>query len=339
MRYEDAGVNLDAAEETTRRIKEALAPVRHPGVIAGVGAFAGAFDAGRLAELERPVLLASTDGVGTKTLVAARVGRWRGLGADLVNHGIDDLLAAGGRPLFFLDYLAAARLEPAVAFEVVAGLAEAAAAADLAVLGGETAEMPGVYREGALDLAGTIVGYAERARLPDPARVRPGDVLVALPSSGLHTNGYSLARRALAELDWEAPREDLGGRSVADALLEPHRSYLPEWRRLERAGLLPKTAAHITGGGVYGNLPRALPAGLGARLERGRWPEPPIFDLIRRRGGVEAREMFRVFNMGLGMLLVYDPDAAEAALEVLEEGRRAGVVVRGEGVSVEGVDG
>ncbi|WP_456448435.1 phosphoribosylformylglycinamidine cyclo-ligase [Oceanithermus sp.] len=339
MRYEDAGVNLDAAEETTRRIKEALAPARHPGVIAGVGAFAGAFDAARLAGLERPVLLASTDGVGTKTLVAARVGRWRGLGADLVNHGIDDLLAAGGWPLFFLDYLAADRLEPAVAFEVVAGLAEAAAAADLAVLGGETAEMPGVYREGALDLAGTIVGYAERARLPDPARVRPGDVLVALPSSGLHTNGYSLARRALAELDWEAPREDLEGRSVADALLEPHRSYLPEWRRLERAELLPKTAAHVTGGGVYGNLPRALPAGLGARLQRGRWPEPPIFDLIRRSGGVEAREMFRAFNMGLGMLLVYDPDAAVAALEVLEEGHHVGAVVQGEGVFVEGVDG
>ncbi|XOB99156.1 phosphoribosylformylglycinamidine cyclo-ligase [Deinococcota bacterium DY0809b] len=339
MRYEDAGVNLDAAEETTRRIKEALAPARHPGVIAGVGAFAGAFDAARLAGLERPVLLASTDGVGTKTLVAARVGRWRGLGADLVNHGIDDLLAAGGWPLFFLDYLAADRLEPAVAFEVVAGLAEAAAAADLAVLGGETAEMPGVYREGALDLAGTIVGYAERSRLPDPARVRPGDVLVALPSSGLHTNGYSLARRALAELDWEAPREDLEGRSVADALLEPHRSYLPEWRRLERAKLLPKTAAHVTGGGVYGNLPRALPAGLGARLLRGRWPEPPIFDLIRRSGGVEAREMFRAFNMGLGMLLVYDPDAAVAALEVLEEGHHVGAVVQGEGVFVEGVDG
>ena len=339
MRYEDAGVNLNAAEETTRRIKEALAGASHPGVIAGVGAFAGAFDASRLAALERPVLLASTDGVGTKTLVAARVGRWRGLGADLVNHGVDDLLAAGGWPLFFLDYLAAARLEPDVVGEVVAGLAEAARAAGLAVLGGETAEMPGVYREGALDLAGTIVGYAERERLPDPARLRPGDVLLALASSGLHTNGYSLARRALAELDWEAPRDELGGRNVADALLEPHRSYLPAWRRLEAAGLLPKTAAHITGGGVYGNLPRVLPEGLGARLIRGRWPEPPIFALIQRVGGVEDREMFRVFNMGLGMLLVYDPAAAEAALEVLDGGWRVGEVVPGEGVFVEGVDG
>jgi phosphoribosylformylglycinamidine cyclo-ligase len=332
-------VNLDAAEEVTRRVKEALAGARHPDVIAGVGAFAGAFDAGRLAELEHPVLLASTDGVGTKTLVAARVGRWRGLGADLVNHGVDDLLAAGGWPLFFLDYLAAARLEPGVVAEVVEGLAAAAAAANLAVLGGETAEMPGVYRAGALDVAGTIVGYAERARLPDPARVQPGDVLVALPSSGLHTNGYSLARRALAELDWEAPREDLGGRSVADALLEPHRSYLPAWRRLAEADLWPKVAAHVTGGGVYGNLPRVLPAGVGARLVRGSWSEPPIFGLIQDAGGVAVGEMFRVFNMGLGMLLVFAPTAAEAALELLEGARRVGEVTAGEGVVVEGVDG
>lgn len=339
MRYEDAGVNLDAAEETTRRIAEALRAARHPDVLAGVGAFAGAFDARRVAAVEHPVLLASTDGVGTKTLVAARVSRWRGLGADLVNHGVDDLLAAGGWPLFFLDYLAAARLDPEVVAEVVAGLAEAAVAARLAVLGGETAEMPGVYREGALDLAGTIVGYAERARLPDPQRVRAGDVLVALPSSGLHTNGYSLARRALAELDWTAPREDLRGRSVADALLEPHRSYLFEWRSLEAAGLLPKVAAHVTGGGVYGNLPRVLPAGLGARLVRGSWSEPPIFELIRRSGEVPVREMFRTFNMGLGMLLVFAPEESETALELLPQARRAGEVVQGEGVWVEGVDG
>ncbi len=338
MKYEDAGVDLAAAEAATARIKKAVEAARTEAVLAGVGAFAGAFDAVRLKAFAHPVLLATTDGVGTKTLLAARAGRWRGIGHDLVNHGVDDLLAAGGWPLFFLDYLAAARLLPGVVAELVEGIAEAARAAGMPVLGGETAEMPGVYREGAVDVAGTMVGVAERAELPDPGRVRPGDAVLALPSSGLHTNGYSLARKALAEVDLEAPRPELGGERLLDALLRPHRSYLPEWRRLRAAGCLPKVAAHITGGGVYGNLPRVLPPGLGARIRRGSWEEPPVFALIQAAGRVPDAEMFRVFNMGLGMLLVYAPEEAARVKALLPQARRVGEVVAGEGVVVEGVD-
>jgi len=338
-RYRQAGVSLEAAREATRRIEAALSSARTPEVLAGVGAFAGAFDAARLGRFKAPVLLASTDGVGTKTLLAVRAGRLRGLGHDLVNHGLDDLLAAGGWPLFFLDYLAAARLDPPAVAELVEGIAEAARAAGMPVLGGETAEMPGVYREGAVDVAGTIVGVAERDELPDPARVRAGDRILALPSSGLHTNGYSLARRAVAGEDLEAPRPELGGASLLDALLVPHRSYLPEWRRLRRAGCRPKVAAHVTGGGVYGNLPRVLPPGLGAVIHRGRWVEPAVFAFLQDRAEATDREMFEVFNMGLGMLLVYRPEAVPRVRALLPEAREVGEIVEGAGVRVVGVDG
>ncbi len=339
MRYEDAGVHLEAAAEAKRRIEAALERAKTAGVLAGVGAFAGAFDAAALTGLDAPVLLASTDGVGTKTLLAARFRRYRGLGFDLVNHGVNDLLAAGGRPLFFLDYLAADRLDPAAVAELVEGIAAAAAAARMPVLGGETAEMPGVYCAGALDVAGTIVGFADRARLPEPARVRAGDRVLALPSSGLHTNGYSLARKVVEGEDLETSREELGGKSLLDALLEPHKSYLPAWEKLEEAGLLPKVAAHITGGGVYGNLPRVLPAGLGARIRRGSWPESPIFAWLAHRGEIPPGELFRTFNMGLGMLLIYDPERAQRAQALLEEAYLVGEVVEGAGVRVEGADG
>ncbi len=339
MEYRDAGVRLEAAEEATRRIRAALRTALTPEVLAGVGAFAGALDADRLKSYAHPVLLASTDGVGTKTLLAVRAGRLRGLGHDLVNHGVDDLLAAGGWPLFFLDYLAADRLNPQAVAELVEGVAEAARAAGMPVLGGETAEMPGVYRRGAVDLAGTIVGVAERSELPDPSRVRPGDRILALPSSGPHTNGYSLIRRVIGDRDLFAPCPELGGASLADRLLAPHRSYLPEWRRLRAAELLPKVAAHITGGGVYGNLPRVLPPGLGAVLRRGSWSEPPVFAFLKNLGGIPDREMFAVFNMGLGMLLVYDPASAEQVLGLVDEAQAVGEVVEGQGVVVEGVDG
>jgi len=335
--YERAGVSLEAGEAFVETIKAAVLATHTEEVLAGVGAFGGLFDAKRLARMHHPVLAATTDGVGTKTLVAERVGRFDTLGEDLVHHATNDLLSVGAKPLFFLDYLATARLEPDRHAEAVLGVARACKRVGAVLLGGETAEMPGVYREGAVDLVGTMVGIAEREAIPDPGRVRVGDVVIALPASGLHTNGYSLARKALEGLDWETPRDDLSGQSIGEALLAVHRVYLDEINRLESSGLRPKSLAHITGGGVYGNLPRALPPGLGARIQRGRWEEPAIFALIQQRGDVPDREMFRVFNMGLGMLLIFAPEDAPKALAELPEARPVGTIAEGE-VIVEGVD-
>jgi phosphoribosylformylglycinamidine cyclo-ligase len=281
-----------------------------------MGAFGGLYDAARLHTLAAPVLVASTDGVGTKTKVAARLGRWEYIGADLVNHCVNDILVQGAQPLFFLDYVASAQLDPAQVARIVQSMAEACRAAGCALLGGETAEMPGVYEPGAVDVVGTIVGLVERAQILDGSRIAPGDAVLGLPSSGLHTNGYSLARRVLDALDWDAPHADLEG-TPGEALLAPHRSYLEPVARLRQAGVEVRGLAHITGGGVVDNLPRILTAGLGAHIWRGTWPEPPIFGLIQRLGSIDSAEMFHVFNMGLGMLAVVPPEqvaTAQAAL-------------------------
>jgi phosphoribosylformylglycinamidine cyclo-ligase len=281
--------------------------------------------------MAEPVLVASTDGVGTKTKVAARLGRWDTIGHDLVNHCVNDILAQGARPLFMLDYVAAARLEPEQIATIVAGVAAACRAAGCALIGGETAQMPGVYEAGEIDLVGTIVGVVDRAQIVDGARIRPGDAILGLPSNGLHTNGYTLARQALNDLDWSAPLPELGC-SPGEALLAPHRSYLESIERLRAAGISPRGLAHITGGGFAENLPRILPAGCGAILRRGAWPEPPIFGLIQQRGEVEPAEMFDVFNMGLGMLVVVaTEDAAHAQSALSEEAYLVGEVVRGQG--------
>lgn len=311
--YARAGVHLDAAREILDRIAGAVRSTYRPEVLAGLGAFAGLYRADALKAMAEPVLVASTDGVGTKLKVAARLGRWETIGYDLVHHCVNDILVHGARPLFFLDYIAAARLDPEIVVRIVESVAAACRAVGCVLLGGETAEMPGVYAPGELDLVGTIVGVVERGRIRDGRGIRPGDRLLALPASGLHTNGYSLARAALGDLDWEQPRPELGG-SIGEALLAPHRCYLEPIQALEEAGIEPKGLAHITGGGVYENLPRILPPGTAAVLRRGTWPEPPIFALIQRHGRVDDEEMFRVFNMGLGMILVLDPESAERAL-------------------------
>lgn len=311
--YKEVGVDIEAGNRTVELIKPLAGATHGPQVLGGVGAFAGRFalDAARY---RQPVLVASTDGVGTKVLLAEAHHRYFQIGLDLVNHCVNDVLTTGADPLFFLDYVATGRLDPGVVAEIVAGIAEACRQADCALLGGETAEMPDVYRGTTFDLAGFLVGIAERDQLIDPSLIRHGDAILALPSSGLHTNGYSLARRVVPTQALPQPVTP-GGPSVLDALLEPHRCYLPELRRLRQA-VHVKGLAHITGGGVVGNLPRILPDGLGAEIIRRRWPEPPIFGFLAPF--VPDDELWRAFNMGLGMLVVVDPGDAPAVLRLLD---------------------
>jgi phosphoribosylformylglycinamidine cyclo-ligase len=267
------------------------------------------------------VLVSSTDGVGTKLLVARRTGRFDTLGADLVNHCIDDILVQGARPLFFLDYVAMGKMVPQQVQDVLGGLARACRESGCALLGGETAEMPGVYVAGELDLAGTIVGAVPRERLLDGSRIAPGDELIALASSGLHTNGYSLARKVVAEVPGLALNEKpavLEGRTVGEALLAVHRSYLPLVSPLLDDGLV-HGMAHITGGGLYDNVPRVLPEGASVRIEVSRMPRPAIFDLLVEAAGIVQREAYRVFNMGFGMVLVVARDDREQVLQRLSD--------------------
>ncbi len=336
--YRKAGVDIAAGTRATQLMKDAVRSTYTPQVLSETGSFGGLFDVSALKALEAPVLVASTDGVGTKTMVAARMKRWHTIGQDLVNHCVNDILVQGARPLFFLDYVASSRLDPQQIADVVSGCASACRENGAALLGGETAEMPGVYREGELDLVGTIIGVVERARIIDGARIEAGDAILALPSTGLHTNGYSLARRALDPLDWQTPRDDLNGVSIGEALLAVHRAYLREVLALLDARLDVRGLAHITGGGVVDNLPRILPANVGARLIRGAWHVPPIFALVQREAQVSDAEMFHVFNMGLGMLVILPQADVERALALLPELRRVGVIVEGaREIVVEGI--
>ena len=291
LSYAAAGVDVAAYDRLLERVRPLLTATHGPEVAAGIGPFAGLYTlpgGGRLA--------VSADGVGTKIKVAVAAGRHRGIGHDLVNHCVNDIATAGARPLFLLDYFATGRLHEDVFTEVVAGLAEACRASGCALLGGETAEMPGMYALGDYDLAGFAVGLVD----PDVRRepVAAGDLLVGLPSSGLHTNGYSLARRVFEDVSLDHVFPELG-RPLGEVLLEPHRSYL---ERLRAPGW--KAAAHVTGGGLLGNVPRAMPEGLCAELQRVAWDVPPIFELIARLGRVADEEMLATFNMGLGMVLV-----------------------------------
>jgi len=297
LSYAEAGVDIDAYERVLERVKPLIAATHGKEVAAGVGPFAGMYalpGGGHLA--------ASADGVGTKIKVAIAAGRHRGIGVDIVNHCVNDIACAGARPLFFLDYFATGRLDAKVFEALVAGMSEACREAGCALLGGETAEMPGVYALGDYDLAGFIVGIVEPGA--ERKRVRAGDVLVGLPSNGLHTNGYSLARKALED----APLT----KKLADQLLAPHTSYLDALRSLPW-----KAAAHITGGGIPGNLPRALPDGFGAVLDRRAWDVPAIFGEIQRRGRIADDEMLRTFNMGLGMIAVIEPSDIRSGMLVV----------------------
>jgi phosphoribosylformylglycinamidine cyclo-ligase len=321
LSYAAAGVDIEAYERVLDRVKPLIAATHGKEVVVGVGPFAGLYalpGGGHLA--------ASADGVGTKIKVAIAAGAHRGIGTDIVNHCINDIATAGARPLFFLDYFATGKLDPEVFAQLIEGMTAACREAGCALLGGETAEMPGVYALGDYDLAGFIVGLVEPGQRPDPAAIRAGDAIVGLPSSGLHTNGYSLVRRVFEDVPLAKVYPELG-RPLGEELLEPHSSYLEALRNIHW-----KAAAHITGGGILGNLPRCLPDGLGARLDRKSWEEPAIFGLVRKRGRISDDEMLGTFNMGLGMILVVDvkdvPPGATVVGEVVRHTGPDRVVIR-----------
>jgi len=334
MDYRQSGVDVDAGNETVRRIKSLAQATFTSDVLSDIGSFGGLFRLDREAFRE-PVLVSSADGVGTKLKVAFMTGRHDTIGADLVNHCVNDILVQGARPLFFLDYLATGRLSPVVAEQVVAGVARGCRENGCALLGGETAEMPGFYADGEYDLAGFVVGIVERTGIVDGRTIAPGDILIGLPSAGLHTNGYSLARRVLFDLagfklDDVIP--ELGG-TLGQVLLAPHRSYLRPVLPLLGTGVV-KGLAHITGGGITENLPRILPEGCGAAIDAARWEIPSIFTLVQTRGGIDAAEMFRAFNMGIGLIVVAAPADAARVQDLLDrssghEGVRLGEVVKG----------
>lgn len=336
MDYKAAGVDIDAGNETVRRIRALARSTFTPGVLSDIGSFGGLFHMGA-AGLRDAVLVASADGVGTKLKVAFMAGRHDTVGQDLVNHCVNDILVQGAVPLFFLDYLSTGKLSPDVAASVVDGMAKACRENSCALLGGETAEMPGFYADGEYDLAGFIVGAVERDRLIDGRGIKPGDVLIGIPSSGLHTNGYSLARRIVFDqmkLGVDAKVAELG-RTVGEALLEPHRSYLPMIQPL-LSGQRIKGMAHVTGGGITDNLPRVFPHGTAAEVHLGSWEVPALFRWLQAGGQVPAEDMLRTFNMGVGLILVASEANAEVLLEELAArgGRQArviGSVVAGQG--------
>jgi phosphoribosylformylglycinamidine cyclo-ligase len=327
--YREAGVDVEEAERAVERIAAAAAATHGEAVLGGIGGFGALFRFDPETHPD-PVLVSSTDGVGTKLKVALALGRNDTIGVDVVNACLNDIVVCGADPLFFLDYLAVGDLKADVVETIVGGVAAGCAAAGIPLVGGETAQMPDLYRGDDFDLAGFAVGVVARADLIDGSTVRAGDVVIGLPSSGLHTNGYSLARKVLPETIWSEPMPD-GDGSIGDALLEPHRSYLDEVRILRRAlreaGSDIRALAHITGGGWTGNIPRTLPEGLGVEIETGSWPVPAIFTLLQQRADIADEEMVRTFNVGIGMTVVVAHDAVDAALAALPEAVRIGLVV------------
>ena len=327
--YREAGVDIEEARRAVELIGQAAAATATPAVLGGVGSFGSLF---RLdtEPYPEPVLIASTDGVGTKLKVAIALGRHDTIGVDLVNHCINDIAVQGADPLFFLDYLATGKLRAEVAREIVSGIAAACAASGVALVGGETAELPDIYQGEDFDLAGFIVGVAARRDVIDGGEVRAGDALIGLPSSGLHTNGYSLARRVLRPDEWGKHVDGIEG-TIGEELLVPHRSYLDEIRILRRAmreaGSDVLALAHITGGGWIDNIPRTLPAGLGVEVETGSWRVPRLFSLIQERGDIADDEMVSTFNLGIGMTAVVHPAQLDAAMRALPEAVRVGTVV------------
>jgi phosphoribosylformylglycinamidine cyclo-ligase len=319
LTYAGSGVDIEAGNRAVALMKAAVQSTYGPEVLQGIGAFGGLYDAARIKALQAPVLVASTDGVGTKVRLASQAGRYAGIGHDIVNHCVNDILVQGARPLFFLDYIASGRLDPEQVAAIVGGMAEACRAAGCALLGGETAEMPGVYATGEFDVVGTMVGLVEKEFSLPRAGLAAGDVLIGLRSSGPHTNGYSLIRRVFEGVPLDHVYPELG-RPLADVLLAPHRSYLPLLRDIVVGNNTPiKALAHVTGGGFIENIPRVLPEGLQAVLRPGTWPVPPLFTLIQARGQVTTEEMHRVLNMGLGLVMMMDPVEATSVRESLGE--------------------
>jgi phosphoribosylformylglycinamidine cyclo-ligase len=335
MDYRQSGVDIDAGNEAVRRIRALARGTFTTGVLSDIGSFGGLFQLDR-DKYQEPVLVSSADGVGTKLKVAFMTGRHTTVGADLVNHCVNDILVQGAEPLFFLDYLATGRLSPEVAEQVVSGMAAACQENGCALIGGETAEMPGFYNDGEYDLAGFIVGVVEKTRVITGRSLTPGDVLIGLPSSGLHTNGYSLARRVFFETAKLEPASHVPelGMTVADALLSTHRSYLRQIGPLLEHHLV-KGLAHITGGGITENLPRTLPPGCAADVNLSAWTIPPLFRWLQEHGAIPSEEMFRAFNMGVGLVVACSSEDAGRVIDVVaragEPGAfRLGSVVAGD---------
>src|SRR5213594_1669917 len=334
LTYKDAGVDIDAKMRAIQRIRMIARGTFKKGVLTEIGSFGGLYDLTAAGPFRRPVLVSSTDGVGTKLKVAIQTGNHKTVGMDLVNHCINDILVQGAMPLFFLDYIAMGKLEGEVMLEVISGIARACRDSGCALIGGETAEMPDFYKPGEYDLAGFIVGLVERELVIDGSRIASGDVLIGLSSSGLHTNGYSLARKILFERRGLKPESHVPelNRTVGEELLAVHRSYLPVVR-----GLIPSGAlygmAHISGGGFTENIPRILPRGLSARIDLGTWPVPPVFRYLQDTGRIAGDEMFRTFNMGIGMVLVVplhrESEVARHLDSLGEKHYRIGEIVRG----------
>ena len=333
LTYKTSGVDPSRAEGALARIRSRIAKSKRPEVIGDVGAFAGLF-ASPGADM---VLVATTDGVGTKLDLARMLDRHEVVGTDLVNHCVNDAMAMGAEPLFFLDYFSTSHVDADVFARVVGAMADACALHGCALLGGETAEMPGTYGPGAYDLAGFLVGAVRRDAILDPKNVRTGDVCIGLPSSGLHTNGYTLARAIAARSAsaqgkdvlavLTAPRADLDGASLGDALLRTHTSYLAAFRTLRDAATI-RAIAHLTGGGWEGNLPRALPAGLGAAIDRGTWRVPAVFRVLADLGAVPEDDQWDTWNMGIGLVAIVSAETADAALRALPDAVRLGTIER-----------
>lgn len=315
--YREAGVDIEAGEEVVRRIKPLVRQTFTKGVLADIGAF-GAFFELDLDAFKRPVLVSSVDGVGTKLKVAFRANQHITVGQDLVNHCVNDIAVCGAKPLYFLDYFSTGKLNPDSAAQVIEGFTIACKQNGCALIGGETAEMPDLYAEGEYDLAGTIVGVVDKDRILDGSAVEAGDVLIGLPSTGLHTNGYSLARKVLfSHYDVEDRPSELNGASVGDALLAIHRSYLGVIRRLHTRDLA-KGFVHVTGGGIPGNTKRIIPKGLGFEVDYTAWERPAIFQLIQSLGGVPEDDMRQAFNLGMGLIAVVAEADLQTVMQLLQ---------------------
>ena len=337
LTYAVAGVDITTADKAKELIKPLARSTFRPDVLLDIGLFGGLFE---LKGYKEPVLVSSTDGVGTKLKIASASGRYDTIGIDLVNHCVNDILTCGAEPLFFLDYIAMSKLFPEQVESLVEGIAKACRKAGCALIGGETAEMPGIYTPGNYDLVGFIVGVVERKAVIDSRAIKAGDIILGLPSSGLHTNGYSLVRKVFRVGRSSSPLRVFYpelGRTLGEELLEPHRCYYP---LLKPVLPLIKGIAHITGGGIGGNVPRVLPQGLTALFHSGSWATPPIFKLIQQQGNIEQQEMYRVFNMGLGIVVICPPGEAKEIARLIPEAKVVGEVLeqRGEDrVIIEGL--
>lgn len=334
MRYKDAGVDIDSAEIFKKKVKLLIRKTFSKSVLTDIGLFGGlySFPKGRYLQ---PILVSSIDGVGTKTVVAGLMNKHEVIGYDVVSHGANDILAQGARPLFFLDYIGTGKLDNSICLQLIKGMTKACCETGCSLIGGETAQMPDVYAKGEYDLAGCIIGIVDKKKIIDGSKIKSGDVVIGLQSTGLHTNGYTLARKVLLSKYKVNDYVPLLKTSVGNALLKPHKSYTEEVLNLAEKVTI-KGIAHITGGGLIDNIPRILPPNIGIKLDQKCWKIPPIFSLIQRLGNVPRRDMYRTFNMGIGLVVVVNSKDSDNVLKYLKKSSVIGEVIKGKGVKING---